>query len=140
MHISHFFGHISGTGSRHHIYFKLNLWTHCSFQTSPKLSKSIEPSPRKKCGFEKGRPKNHISGYISETGSHRHIYFKLINGHTVAFKRVQGCPNRLSHLRERNVSSRRAGIKITFPVISPDPQVSAIIRSNLIDGTTRALK
>ena len=47
-HESHFFGHISGTGSRRHIYFKLDLWTHCSFQTSPRLSKSIEPSPRKK--------------------------------------------------------------------------------------------
>ena len=38
------------------------------------------------------------------------------------------------------VSSRRASLKITFPVISPEAEVSAIIRLNLIDGTMRAFK
>ena len=38
------------------------------------------------------------------------------------------------------MSSRRAGLKITFPVISRVPEVSAIIRLNLIDCTTRAFK
>ena len=85
-HLSHFFGHISETGSRRHIYFKLNLWTHCSFQMSPKLSKSIEPSPRKKCEFEKSRHKNHISGYSSETGSLRHNPFKLDRWHHKGFQ------------------------------------------------------
>ena len=33
------------------------------------------------------------------------IHLHLICGHISAFKRVQDCPNRLSHLREQDVSS-----------------------------------
>ena len=35
------------------------------------------------------------------------INLNLIDGHTVVFKRVQDCPNRLSHHRETDVSSWR---------------------------------
>ena len=76
-HISHFFGHISGTGSGRHGTSKLDLWPQCSFQTSPRWFKSVEWSPRNRCEFMKGRPKNHISCHISGTGSCRRDSFTL---------------------------------------------------------------
>ena len=74
---SHFFGHISGPGSRHHGTFKLDLWPQCSFQTSLRWFKSVQPSPKNRCEFMKSRPKNHISCYISGTGSRCHDPFTL---------------------------------------------------------------
>ena len=38
------------------------------------------------------------------------IYLNLICDHTVAFKRVQDCANRLSHLREKEVSLVKIGV------------------------------
>ena len=69
---NHISGYISVTGSCHHDLFPLDLRPYFSFQTSPGLSKSIQPSLRKRCEFNGSRPKNHIPGYISETGSRRH--------------------------------------------------------------------
>ena len=76
-HISHFFGHISGTGSRGHGTFILDLWPQCSFQTSPRWFKSVERSPSNRCEFMKSRPKNHISCYIYGPGSRRPDLFTL---------------------------------------------------------------
>ena len=54
---NHISGYISGTGSRRHNPFTLDLWPHFSFQTSPRLSKSDQLSPRKRC--EKGCTHTH---------------------------------------------------------------------------------
>ena len=64
----------------------------------------------------------------------RMIHLHLICGHISAFKRAQGCPNRLSHLREKDVSLMEVGLTITFPVISPEPEVAAKIRLHLFNG------
>ena len=71
-------GYISGTGSRRHDPFTLYLWPYFSFQTSPSLSDSVQPTLRKRCEFDGSRPKNHISGYIYGTGSRRHNPFTLV--------------------------------------------------------------
>ena len=75
---NHISSYISGTGNFHHDPFTLGLWPHFSFQTSPRLSKSVQPSPRKRCEFNGSRPNNHISGYISGTKSHCHNPFALV--------------------------------------------------------------
>ena len=62
------------------------------------------------------------------------IHLHLICDHISAFKRVQDCPNWLSHLRETDVSLMEVGLKITFPVISPEPEVAAIIRLHLFNA------
>ena len=63
-HISHFFINISSM---------VTLW----LSNDPRMFKSIELSPRNRCEFVIGWPKNHISGYTSGTGSHRHDTFTL---------------------------------------------------------------
>ena len=68
------------------------------------------------------------------------IHLHLICGHTMAFERAQDCSNRLSHLREKYVSLMEVGLKITFPVISPEPEVAAMIHLHLICGHISALK
>ena len=45
--LRHLFGYISGTGSLRHTPFKSDPWYHVSFQMSPSLSKSVQPSLRK---------------------------------------------------------------------------------------------
>ena len=62
------------------------------------------------------------------------IPLHLINAPIVAFERDQDCPNRFSHLREKDVSLMEVGLKITFPAISPEPEVAAIIRSHLFNA------
>ena len=62
------------------------------------------------------------------------IHLHLIRDHSSAFKRAQDCPNRLSHLREKAVSLMEVGLKITFPVITPEPEVAAIIRLHLFNA------
>ena len=68
------------------------------------------------------------------------IYLHLICGHISAFKQAQVGPNRFSHLRETGADTLCVDSNVTYSVISPEPEVSAIIRLNLIDGTTRAFK
>ena len=68
------------------------------------------------------------------------IHLNLICGHIVAYKRVQGCPNRLSHLREDNVSFVEMGLQTTFSTISPEPEVAAMILLYLICGHIMAFK
>ena len=104
------FGHISGIGNRRHDSFKLDLWPHCSFQTDPSSSKSIEPSPGKRCEFSRDRPISQFFDYIFGTGSRRHDLFHLICGHIMALKRAQDCPNRLSNLRRKDVSLLEVGL------------------------------
>ena len=55
-------------------------------------------------------------------------------------KRAHVCPNRLSHLRETGADTLGVDGDVTYSVISPEPEVSAIIRLNLIDGITIAFK
>ena len=68
------------------------------------------------------------------------VHLNLICDHDVAFKRAQDGSNRLSNLRETDVSSRRVGLKIIFPVISPEPEVAAMSYSHLIRGHIIAFK
>ena len=68
------------------------------------------------------------------------IHLNLIYGHTVAFKRVQDCPNRLSQLRETDVSLVEIGLELTFSTISPEPEVAAMIYLHLICGHIMAFK
>ena len=68
------------------------------------------------------------------------VYSNLIYGHTVAFKRVQDCSNRLSHIRETDVSSWRASLKITYLVISPEAEVATMIHSHIICDHILAFK
>ena len=68
------------------------------------------------------------------------IYSHLIRGHVSAFKQDQVCPNRFSHLREKDVSLMEVGLKITFPAISTEPAVAAMIYSHLIRGHISAFK
>ena len=75
---NHISDYISGTGSRYHDPFKIYLWPHFSFQKSPRLSKSVERFPRKRCEFNGSRPINDLSGYNSGTGSRRHNLFTLV--------------------------------------------------------------
>ena len=58
----------------------------------------------------------------------------------MAFKRAQNCSNRLSNLRETDVSSWRASLKITYPVISPEPEAAAMIHLHLICSHILAFK
>ena len=62
------------------------------------------------------------------------VHLNLICDHNVAFKRAQDCLNRFSHLREKDVSLMEVGLKITFPVIPPEPEVTAIIRLHLFNA------
>ena len=64
----------------------------------------------------------------------------LIRGHISAFQRAQVCPNRFSHLRGKDVSLMEVGLKITFPVISPEPKVATIIQIYLIYDHTTAFE
>ena len=64
----------------------------------------------------------------------------LINGTTRAFKWAQVCSNRFSHFRETGADTLCVDAYVTFSVISPEPEVSAITRLNLINGTTRAFE
>ena len=84
--------------------------------------------------------KNTFSTISSEPEVAAVIYSHLICDPIMAFKRVQDCSNRLRYLREKNVSSRRAGLKLTFPVISPEPEVTAMIHLHLICGHIIAFK
>ena len=68
------------------------------------------------------------------------IHSHLIRGHISAFKRAQVCPKRFSYLREKDVSLLEVGLKITFPVISPEPEVATMIQIHLIDDHTTAFK
>ena len=68
------------------------------------------------------------------------IYLHLICGHISAFKPAQDYSNPLSHLREKDVSLLEVGLKITFPVISPEPEVAAMIHLHLICGYIMAFK
>ena len=68
------------------------------------------------------------------------IHLYLICGHISAFKRAQDGPNRLSHLREKDVSLMEVGPKITFPVISPEPEVAAIIRLHFFNAPIEHLE
>ena len=74
---NHISGYISGTGNRRPDLFKFDLWPHCSFQTSLRLSKSIEPYLRKRCELRKDRPISHFFDYISGTESRSHDPFTL---------------------------------------------------------------
>ena len=58
----------------------------------------------------------------------------------MAFKRAQEYSNQLSYLRETDVSSWRAGLKITFPVIFSEPEVAAMNHLLLICEHTTAYK
>ena len=62
------------------------------------------------------------------------IHSHSICGHYSAFKRIQNCPNRLRHLRETDVSLMEVDPKIKFPIISPEPEVAAIIRLHLFNA------
>ena len=68
------------------------------------------------------------------------IHSHLVRGHISAFKRAQVCPNRFSHLREKDVSLMEVGPKITFPVISSEPEVATMIQIHLIYDYTTAFK
>ena len=56
------------------------------------------------------------------------IHLHLIRDHVSTFKRAQDCRNRFSHLLEKDVSLMEVGLKLIFPVTSPEPKVAAIIR------------
>ena len=105
-HIRHFFGHISGTGSRRHNPFTFVQCPYSTFRMSLRLSKSVLPSPRKRCEFNGSRPKNPIPGYISGTGSHYHDPF----------------------------TPYLVGPKVTFLVVSPEPEVATIFRLHLFNA------
>ena len=60
------------------------------------------------------------------------IYSHLIRSHIIAFKRAQVCPNRFSHLREKDVSLMEVGLKTPFSVISPQPEVTTMIHLHMI--------
>ena len=58
----------------------------------------------------------------------------------MALKRSQDCSNRLIHLRNTDVSSWRAGLKIIFPVIFPEPKAAVLIYLDLIRDISSAFK
>ena len=68
------------------------------------------------------------------------IYSHLIRGRISVFKRAQVCPNRLSYLPEKDVILMEVGLKIPFPVTSPEPEVNTMIHSHLICGHIIAFK
>ena len=95
--LRHFFGYISGTGSLRYNPFKLDQWLHERFQMSPSLFKSVQPSLR-------NRIRLCVDGYVTysvispEPEVSAIIRLNLINGISRAFKWVQICSNRFSHL------------------------------------------
>ena len=91
----------------------------------------------KKCEFQKGRPENHISG--SGTGSLHHNPFKLDQWHHDSF---QMSPSLFKSVQQslRNRSRFCVDGYVTYSVISPKPKVSGIVRSNSINGISRAFK
>ena len=62
------------------------------------------------------------------------IHLNFICDNILDFERAQDCSNRLSHLRKTDVSLMEVGLEIIFPVISPDPEVAAIIRLHLFNA------
>ena len=68
------------------------------------------------------------------------VHLNLICDHNVAFKRAQVCPNWFSYLREKDVSLRKIGLKVTFPVRSPEPEIATMTYSHLIRGHISAFK
>ena len=62
------------------------------------------------------------------------FHLNLICGHIVTFNRAQVCSNRFSHLQENDVSLMEVGLKITLPVIFPEPEVATMIQIHLIYG------
>ena len=106
--ISYFFCHISGTGS---VTFKR------------RLSKSIEPSPRKRCEFSRYRLISHFFDYISGSGSRSRDLFTLDLWPHYGFQTSSRLFKSVELSLRKIVSSRRSGQKITFPVISPEPEV-----------------
>ena len=98
--LRHFFGYISGTGSLRHCPFKLDQWHFKSFQMSPSLFKSVQPSLR-------NRSRLCVDGYVTysvispEPEVSAIVRLNSINGISRAFKWVQVCSNRFSHLWER---------------------------------------
>ena len=80
---------------------------------------------------------SHFFGISPEPEVGAMVHLNLICDHNVAFKRAQDGTNLLSNPREADV---RAGIKITFPVISPGPEVAAMTHSHLIRCYISAFK
>ena len=111
----------------------------CDHNVAFKRAQSVEPSPRNRGEFMKGWAKNHISGYISGTGSHRHDPFTLDLWLHFSF---QTSPRLSKSVQPslRNRSRLCVDGYVTFSVISPEPEISAIIRLNSINGISRAFK
>ena len=84
--LRHLFGYISGTGSLRHTPVKLDRWHHESFQMSPRLFKSVQPSPRNRSRYIVRRQLRHFFGYISGTRSVRHNQVKLDQWHHDSFQ------------------------------------------------------
>ena len=103
------------------------------------MFKSIVLSPRKRCEFAMGWPKNHISGYTSGTGNHRQDPFTLDLWPHFSFETSPRLSKSV-HPSLRNRSRLCVDGYVSFSVISPEPEVSATIRLNLINDSIRAFK
>ena len=68
------------------------------------------------------------------------INLHLICDNLLAFKRDQICPNRFSHLRGKDVSLVEIDLLVTFSIVSPKPEVAAMIHLHLICGNLLAFK
>ena len=117
-----------------------DLWPHFSLQTSPKLPKLVQPSPRNRSRYFVRIRLRHLFGYTSGIGSLCHNPFKLdqwpyesFQMKPSLFKSVQPSPRN----RSRYIVRRRLR---HFFLLSPEPKVAAIIRLNLVNGTTSAFK
>ena len=77
--LRHLNSYISGTRSVRQMTSKLDQWPYITFQMSLSVSKSIQPSPRNRCGFENVRifHLRYLNRYISGTGSVCQMPYKL---------------------------------------------------------------
>ena len=126
MPIGQFFDHISGTGSRLHDQFTLDLCPLVSFQTRPNLPKSVQSSPRKRCEFSRNWPISHFFDYISGTGSRRHDLFTLDLWPLVSFqtrpnlsKSVQSSPRKRCEKKCTHIRTHRHTHTYTHTDIFP---------------------
>ena len=71
--LRHFFGNISGTGSLRHNPFELDRWNYKSFQMSPSLSKSVQPSLRNMSKIMLRKSAHTYTHTYIHTYTHRHF-------------------------------------------------------------------
>ena len=90
--------------------------------------------------FWKYLPIDQFFDHISGTGSRRHDSFTLNPWPYFSFQTSPGLSRSVQSLPRKSVSLIEVDLKITFPVISPEPEVAVMIHLPLICSHISACK